>query len=170
MFDKAMESRRSYQEKAWWVFTWNKWNDTSREVYEMFKTPDTGALKQDKKCQVFWYIILSTMSGSTTGNNPLWYTANNRNVGSATAADSIGDTFHPTFLPQQAVVGTSQCSANPIYSHVDVSQTFANPTYRPMQITNDQINQSGLSPEKILKIRELKPTDEQIFSLSYKSG
>jgi hypothetical protein len=26
---------------------WNKWNDTSREVYEMFKTTDT--LKQDKK-------------------------------------------------------------------------------------------------------------------------
>ena len=45
---------------------WNKWNDTSREVYEMFKTEDTGALKQDKKCQPCWYIILSTMSGSTT--------------------------------------------------------------------------------------------------------
>ena len=32
----------------------------------MFKTTDTGALKQDKKCQPCWYIILSTMSGSTT--------------------------------------------------------------------------------------------------------
>lgn len=42
---------------------WNKWNDTSREVYEMFKTADTGALKQDKKCQPCWYIILSTRSG-----------------------------------------------------------------------------------------------------------
>ena len=29
----------------------------------MFKTTDTGALKQDKKCQPCWYIILSTMSG-----------------------------------------------------------------------------------------------------------
>jgi hypothetical protein len=35
-------------------------------AYEMFKTPDTGALKQDKKCQLCWYIILSTMSGNTT--------------------------------------------------------------------------------------------------------
>jgi hypothetical protein len=34
----------------------------------MFKTPDTGALKQDKKCQLCWYIILSTMSGNTTAN------------------------------------------------------------------------------------------------------
>jgi hypothetical protein len=32
----------------------------------MFKTADTGTLKQDKKCQPCWYIILSTMSGSTT--------------------------------------------------------------------------------------------------------
>ena len=32
----------------------------------MFKTTDTGALKQDKKCQPCWYIILSTMSGNTT--------------------------------------------------------------------------------------------------------
>ena len=38
----------------------------------MFKTTETGALKQDKKCQPCWYIILSTMSGSTTPNvNPL---------------------------------------------------------------------------------------------------
>jgi short-subunit dehydrogenase len=36
----------------------------------MFKTTDTGALKQDKKCQPCWYIILSTMSGSTTVNEP----------------------------------------------------------------------------------------------------
>jgi hypothetical protein len=35
----------------------------------MFKTADTGTLKQDKKCQPCWYIILSTMSGSTTINN-----------------------------------------------------------------------------------------------------
>jgi transposase InsO family protein len=40
--------------------------NASREVYEMFKTADTGALKQDKKCQPCRYIILSTMSGSTT--------------------------------------------------------------------------------------------------------
>ncbi|HXX96266.1 MAG TPA: hypothetical protein VEL11_04010, partial [Candidatus Bathyarchaeia archaeon] len=47
---------------------WNKWNDTSREVHEMFKTTAIDTLKQDKKCQACWYIILSTMSGSTTSN------------------------------------------------------------------------------------------------------
>ena len=38
----------------------------------MFKTTDTGALKQDKKCQPCWYIILSTMSGSATTPNE-WF-------------------------------------------------------------------------------------------------
>ncbi len=32
----------------------------------MFKTTAIDTLKQDKKCQACWYIILSTMSGSTT--------------------------------------------------------------------------------------------------------
>jgi hypothetical protein len=36
----------------------------------MFKTTETNTLKQDKKCQPCWYIILSTMSGSTTINSP----------------------------------------------------------------------------------------------------
>ncbi|MGB6593288.1 MAG: hypothetical protein WBE68_17450, partial [Candidatus Nitrosopolaris sp.] len=39
---------------------------TSREVHEMFKTTAIDTLKQDKKCQACWYMILSTMSGSTT--------------------------------------------------------------------------------------------------------
>ena len=34
----------------------------------MFKTTAIDTLKQDKKCQACWYIILSTMSGSTTIN------------------------------------------------------------------------------------------------------
>ncbi|MGB6589908.1 MAG: hypothetical protein WBE68_00190, partial [Candidatus Nitrosopolaris sp.] len=42
--------------------------DTSREVHEMFKTTAIDTLKQDKKCQACWYMILSTMSGSTTLN------------------------------------------------------------------------------------------------------
>ena len=33
------------KENTWW----NKWNDTIREVHEMFKTTDIGTLKQDKK-------------------------------------------------------------------------------------------------------------------------
>ncbi|MGB6529875.1 MAG: hypothetical protein WBF33_17355, partial [Candidatus Nitrosopolaris sp.] len=44
--------------------------DTSREVHEMFKTTAIDTLKQDKKCQACWYMILSTMSGSTTINQP----------------------------------------------------------------------------------------------------
>ncbi len=35
----------------------------------MFKTTAIDTLKQDKKCQACWYIILSTMSGSTTPND-----------------------------------------------------------------------------------------------------
>ncbi|MGA9154195.1 MAG: hypothetical protein WBZ36_26730 [Candidatus Nitrosopolaris sp.] len=34
----------------------------------MFKTTTIDTLKQDKKCQACWYMILSTMSGSTTTN------------------------------------------------------------------------------------------------------
>ena len=34
----------------------------------MFKTTAIDTLKQDKKCQACWYIIMSTMSGSTTIN------------------------------------------------------------------------------------------------------
>ena len=35
----------------------------------MFKTTAIDTLKQDKKCQACWHIILSTMSGSTTVKN-----------------------------------------------------------------------------------------------------
>ncbi|MGB6593280.1 MAG: hypothetical protein WBE68_17410, partial [Candidatus Nitrosopolaris sp.] len=45
---------------------------TSREVHEMFKTTAIDTLKQDKKCQACWYMILSTMSGSTTIKHMLW--------------------------------------------------------------------------------------------------
>jgi hypothetical protein len=48
------------------------------------------------------------------GNNPI---PNNpyRNIGSGTVADSVGNTFEPTCLPQQAPLGTSQYSASPMY-------------------------------------------------------
>ena len=36
----------------------------------MFKTADTIALEQDKKCQPCWHIILSIMLGSTTIRKP----------------------------------------------------------------------------------------------------
>jgi DDE superfamily endonuclease len=38
----------------------------------MFKTTAIDTLKQDKKCQPCWYIILSTMSGSTTIRRRMW--------------------------------------------------------------------------------------------------
>jgi hypothetical protein len=75
---------------------------------------------------------------------------------SATVADSIGNTFQSTFLPQQMPLATSQYSASPNYPPVDVPQTFANPMYRPMQIMDDQSYGTGLTQEKILKIQELK--------------
>ncbi|MDQ6723061.1 MAG: hypothetical protein M3Z01_02180 [Thermoproteota archaeon] len=37
-----------------------------REVHEMFNPTDIDTLKQDKRCQPCWYIVLSTMSGITT--------------------------------------------------------------------------------------------------------
>ena len=51
------------------------------------------------------------------GGNPLWYTPNNpyHNIGSATVADSVGDTFQPGHMPQQAPVGTLQYSTRPIH-------------------------------------------------------
>jgi hypothetical protein len=79
--------------------------------------------------------------------------SNSVQLGHATV-DSIDNSFHPTFLPKEAVLGTSQYSANPTYPPVDVSQTFANPMYRPMQIMNDQSYGTNLSPETILKIAE----------------
>lgn len=44
---------------------WDKWNDTNREIYEMFRTIDTDS-KRYKKCHRCWYVILSIMRGSTT--------------------------------------------------------------------------------------------------------
>jgi len=42
-------------------------------------------------------------SGLYTPNNPFWFKRNNPygNIGPATIADSIGNTFEPTYLPQQ---------------------------------------------------------------------
>jgi transposase len=69
--------------------TWYKWKrrydaygidglkDQSRKPHnvknvkvteELEKLILVSVLKQDKKCQLCWYIILSTMSGSTTSN------------------------------------------------------------------------------------------------------
>ncbi len=42
---------------------------TPSEKFMNLKTTDIDTLKQDKRCQSCWYIVLSTMSGSTTVNN-----------------------------------------------------------------------------------------------------
>src|SRR5215469_734762 len=86
--------------------------------------------------------------GQHMANNPLLY---NQSVhsGPATVADRIGNTF----LPQEAVLGTLHYSASSTYPSVDTS---ANLMYPPMQIMNHQNYGTGLSPERILKIAELK--------------
>jgi hypothetical protein len=64
------------------------------------------------------------------------------NIGSATVADSIGNTFEPRYIPQQAPLGTSQYCTSPMYP--------------PNQITDDQRYAPGLSQRGIQKIQELK--------------
>jgi hypothetical protein len=70
-------------------------------------------------------------------NNPPWYKSNPyHSIGSATVADSIGDTFQPRYI--QAPMGTSPSTIRP-----------------PLHTLDDQRN-SGLSPDAIQKIQELK--------------
>ena len=69
-----------------------------------------------------------------------WYNSNSyHSIGSATVADSIGNTFQPRRIPQQAPLGTSQYSPSAIY--------------RPPPAMDDG---TGLSQETTLKIEELK--------------
>ena len=74
-------------------------------------------------------------SGQYTPNNPFWYKHYNPydNIGSASVPDTIGNSFHPRYLPQQT---PSQYSAN-----------------SPWHVMDDQ---SSLSQGKTLKIHELK--------------
>jgi hypothetical protein len=49
-------------------------------------------------------------SGQYTPNNPFWFKRKNpyHDIGSLTVADSVGDSFQPTYIPQRAPVGISQ--------------------------------------------------------------
>jgi hypothetical protein len=77
----------------------------------------------------------------SSGSNPHWYKSNSyHNIGSATVADSIGNTFQSRYIPQQAPLGISQYSDSP--------------TYRPLPTTDEQ--RYGLSHETIVKVEELK--------------
>jgi hypothetical protein len=85
-----------------------------------------------------------TPSGRYTADNPSWFKRNNplRNFGPATVADSIGNSFKPRFMPQQAPLRTSQYNSSPIL-----------PTPLPRM---DEKYGTGLSQETIVKIEELK--------------
>jgi hypothetical protein len=86
--------------------------------------------------------LLGRSSGQYMPSNPFWFKGNNHNTGSPTVADTVGDSFQPRFMPQQAPLRTSQYPAGPIYP--------------PWQVMDDEINQNSLSQEKMLKIEELK--------------
>ncbi len=78
-----------------------------------------------------------------SANNPPLYSKRFQ-LGHATVADSVVDTFQPRYTPQQMPL--------------DVMQYSANPMYPPTQIMDGQGTDNGtrLSPETILKIAELK--------------
>jgi hypothetical protein len=76
-------------------------------------------------------------------DNPFWYKRNNpfHNFG-GTVPETVGNSFQPRYLPQQAPLGTSQYSTSP--------------TYRSADTVDDQTYGSSLSQEKILKVGEFK--------------
>jgi hypothetical protein len=83
------------------------------------------------------------LSGRSSDRNPSiyppWYKSNPyHSIGSATVADSIGDTFQPRYIPQQAPIGASPSTIRP-----------------PLHTMDDQRN-GGFSPGAIQKIQELK--------------
>ena len=82
-------------------------------------------------------------SGQYMPDNPFWYKHNNpyHNVGAATVADSVGNTFQSRYIPQQTPLGTSQYSTSPMY--------------RSRQIM-DESYATSLSQGTIQKIQELK--------------
>jgi hypothetical protein len=82
-------------------------------------------------------------SGQYTSNIPFWYKRSNpyHNIGTATVADSVGDTF-PRYIPQQPRLEIPQYSAGRIYPS--------------RQIMDDQRYETNLRQSAIQKIQELK--------------
>jgi hypothetical protein len=74
-------------------------------------------------------------------SNTLWYAPNDpyHSIGSATVADSIGDTFQPRYIPQQAPMGRLPSTIRP-----------------PRHTMDDHRYGTGLSTDAIQKILELK--------------
>jgi hypothetical protein len=87
--------------------------------------------------------LAGRFSGQYKPDNPFWYKRNNPydKIG-GTVADSVGNTFQPRYLPQQAPLGTSQYSASPMHP--------------PRQIMDDQRYGTGVSQETTHKIDQLK--------------
>jgi hypothetical protein len=88
--------------------------------------------------------LLGRSSGRYLASKPFSYEPNYpyHNIGSATVADSVGETFQSRYIPQQAPLDVMQYSASPIY--------------RPPATMDDQSFGTGLSHETKLKIEELK--------------
>jgi hypothetical protein len=88
--------------------------------------------------------LIDYLAGRSTGqympDNPFWHKRNNpyNNIGSATIADTVRDTYQPIYIPQQAPIGISQYGTS------------------PMHTIHDQSYGTGLSPETTHKINELK--------------
>src|SRR5215467_10074367 len=58
--------------------------------------------------------LLGRSSGRNMGIYLPWYKSNPyHSIGSTTVADSIGDTFQPGYIPQQAPIGTSPSTIRP---------------------------------------------------------
>ena len=91
--------------------------------------------------------LLGRSSDRYMTNSPPLY-SQSVHLGNATVADSVGDTFQPIYVPQQARLVTLQYPINP---PVDVSRTFANPMNRPMPAAD-----GSLSWGAVQKIQELK--------------
>ena len=83
--------------------------------------------------------LVSRSLGQYMANNPPLYNQS-VDLGHPSFADSIDNTFHPTLLPQDAALRTSQY--------------YTSPTYRPMP--SNQSYGTSLSQETIIKLTELK--------------
>ena len=82
--------------------------------------------------------FLVDKSDRCMGSNPISPNNPYHNIGSTTIADSVGNTFEPTYLRQQAPVRTSQYSTSPIH----------------LPTMDEQRYESSLSRET--KLKELK--------------
>jgi hypothetical protein len=91
--------------------------------------------------------LIDYLAGRSLGqympNNPFWHKRANpySNIGSRTVAESVGNSFQPRFMPQQAPSEISQYSASPID--------------RSLPTMNDGRYRTGLSAETKHKIDEL---------------